>query len=218
MSARSLVQDSGAQSWSLRIALGIRLLRRRSQTKSVSARLSSARRRAIRGSMARSVLDCSLRSLRIAPGSRCLPRSLADEERVCSLARPGQRRAILVAADRARNPPHFVRCRRPKACPLASPQHGGARSGFNSSSSSRSLPAAAGCGAPMTVHPISRRSAARLVADSAVAWSLSWNGRGSKRRLQIRPPRAESQDATSPPPPGWCRARQATDDLENGCG
>jgi hypothetical protein len=38
---------------SLRIALGIRLLRRRSQTKSVSARSSSARRRAIQCSLAR---------------------------------------------------------------------------------------------------------------------------------------------------------------------
>jgi hypothetical protein len=31
------------------------------------------------------VFDCSLRSRRIAPFSRCLPHSLADERRVCSL-------------------------------------------------------------------------------------------------------------------------------------
>jgi len=46
---------------SLRIALGIRLLRRRSQTKSVSAPSSSARRRAIRCSIARSA-RCGSRS------------------------------------------------------------------------------------------------------------------------------------------------------------
>ena len=40
-------------------------------------------------------VHCSLRSLRLALVSRCLPRSLADERRVCSLARPGQRRASL---------------------------------------------------------------------------------------------------------------------------
>jgi hypothetical protein len=39
--------------------------------------------------------DCSLRSLRLALVSRCLPHSLADEKHVCSLARPGQRRASL---------------------------------------------------------------------------------------------------------------------------
>jgi hypothetical protein len=49
-------------------------------------------------------LHCSLRSLRLALVGCCLPHSLADERRVCSLARPGQRRASL-------------------------PQHGGARSG-----------------------------------------------------------------------------------------
>jgi hypothetical protein len=53
--------------------------------------------------MARSVLICSLRSLRIAPG-KPLPSSLASHqpanpERLRSLVR--QRRAILVAADRA---------------------------------------------------------------------------------------------------------------------
>jgi hypothetical protein len=58
----------------------IRLLRRRSQRKK---RLCSLR------------VHCSLRSLRLAPVSRCLPHSFADEERVCSLARPGQRRASL---------------------------------------------------------------------------------------------------------------------------
>jgi hypothetical protein len=69
---------------SLRIALGIRLLRRHSQTKSVSARSSLARRRAIRCSIARSVLDCSLRSLRIALGIR---RQLLSR-RMRSLAAP----------------------------------------------------------------------------------------------------------------------------------
>ena len=49
-------------------------------------------------------LHCSLRSLRLALVGRCLPHSLADGKRVCSLARPGQRRASLA-------------------------QHGGARSG-----------------------------------------------------------------------------------------
>jgi hypothetical protein len=38
---------------------------------------------------------CSLRSLRLALASRRLPHSLADEKHVCSLARPGQRRASL---------------------------------------------------------------------------------------------------------------------------
>ena len=37
---------------------------------------------------------------RIALEARCLPLSLADEERVCSLVRPGQRRAILGAGSR----------------------------------------------------------------------------------------------------------------------
>ncbi len=40
-------------------------------------------------------VHCSLRSLRLALVSRCLPHSLADEKRVCSFARPGQRRASL---------------------------------------------------------------------------------------------------------------------------
>jgi len=53
-------------------------------------------------------MHCSLRSLRPALVSRCLPHSLADEERVCALARPGQRRASLA-------------------------QHGGARSEFDCS-------------------------------------------------------------------------------------
>jgi hypothetical protein len=85
-----------------RIALGIRRRRRRSQRKSTSAR---------------SFVHCSLRSLRLALGSRCLPRSppgkenvpppslsLADEERVRSLARPGQRRASLAPRGGARFP------------------------------------------------------------------------------------------------------------------
>ena len=45
--------------------------------------------------LAPSSVHCSLRSLRLALESRCLPHSLADEERVCSRARPGQRRASL---------------------------------------------------------------------------------------------------------------------------
>jgi hypothetical protein len=36
--------------------------------------------------------------------SRCLPRSLADEKRVCSLTRPGQRRASLAQHGSARFP------------------------------------------------------------------------------------------------------------------
>jgi hypothetical protein len=40
-------------------------------------------------------VDCSLRSLRLALFGRCLPHSLADEMHVCSLPRPGQRRASL---------------------------------------------------------------------------------------------------------------------------
>ena len=42
---------------------------------------------------ARAISDCSLRSRESRLGSRCLPRSLADEKRVCSFVRPGQRRA-----------------------------------------------------------------------------------------------------------------------------
>jgi hypothetical protein len=56
------------------------LLRRRSRRKE---RLRSLR------------LHCSLRSLRLALIGRCLPHSLADEKHVCSLPRPGQRRASL---------------------------------------------------------------------------------------------------------------------------
>ena len=40
-------------------------------------------------------VHCSLRSLRLTLRSRCLPHSLADEKHVCSLDRPGQRRASL---------------------------------------------------------------------------------------------------------------------------
>ena len=67
-----------------------------------SADFVVARRR--RGVVCSLRLNCSLRSLRLALVGRCLPHSLADERRVCSLARPGQRRASLA-------------------------QHGGARSG-----------------------------------------------------------------------------------------
>ncbi len=77
---------------SLRIALGTRLLRRRSPTKSVSAHSSAARRRAIR---------CS-----IAPLAALAPRGSRPE-----------------AAS-------FVVARRRKAYPLTPPQHGGARSGL----------------------------------------------------------------------------------------
>jgi hypothetical protein len=48
-------------------------------------------------------MHCSLRSLRLAPSSRCLPHSLADERRICSLARPGQRRASLAQHGGARS-------------------------------------------------------------------------------------------------------------------
>jgi hypothetical protein len=61
-------------------ALWIRRLRRRSRRRE--------RFRSLR-------LHCSFRSLRLALTSRCLPHSLADEKRVCSLPRPGQRRASL---------------------------------------------------------------------------------------------------------------------------
>jgi hypothetical protein len=79
------------------IARGIRLLCRRSQRKNASAPLP---------------VYCSLRSLCIllAPlaeagaWSRCLPHSLADERRVCSLDRPGQRRASLAQHGGARFP------------------------------------------------------------------------------------------------------------------
>jgi hypothetical protein len=59
---------------------GVRLLRRRSKTKRRVCSLRS---------------HCSLRSLRLALVSRCLPHSRADEKRVCPLVRPGQRRASL---------------------------------------------------------------------------------------------------------------------------
>jgi hypothetical protein len=39
-------------------------------------------------------VHCSLRSLRLALVSRCLPHSLAGERRACSLTRPGQRRSL----------------------------------------------------------------------------------------------------------------------------
>jgi hypothetical protein len=57
-------------------------------------------------------VHCSLRSLRLALVGRCLPHSLADQKSVCSLARPGQRRASLA-------------------------QHGGARSGVRLRCSAR---------------------------------------------------------------------------------
>jgi hypothetical protein len=60
---------------SLRIALGIRLLRRRSRTKSVSAPSSSARRCAIRCSMARSARCGSIASSN--PLARLLDQALA---------------------------------------------------------------------------------------------------------------------------------------------
>jgi hypothetical protein len=50
------------------------------------------------------LVHCSLRSLRLALLSRCLPRSLADERRVCSLTRPGQRRTSLAPCGGARFP------------------------------------------------------------------------------------------------------------------
>jgi hypothetical protein len=53
------------------------------------------------GLIARSVLDCSLRSRRIALGSRCLPRSLADEIATTRLAR-GRRIRLLAHSSRQR--------------------------------------------------------------------------------------------------------------------
>jgi hypothetical protein len=67
----------------------IRRRRRRSQRKDASAPSISIAR---------------CRSLGPALVSRCLPPSLADERRVCSLARPGQRRASLAPCDGARLP------------------------------------------------------------------------------------------------------------------
>jgi hypothetical protein len=97
--------------------------------KNASPRFSSARRRAIRGWIARSVFDCSLRSLRIALGSRCLPHSSQTEKR-CLLSRSSrQRRAILVARIALWNPPTSSSLGDERTRPLASPQHGGARSG-----------------------------------------------------------------------------------------
>ena len=58
----------------------------------------------------------SLRSLRLALCCRCLPHSLADEERVRSLDRPGQRRASLAPCGGARFPTlavlYFLHCSR----------------------------------------------------------------------------------------------------------
>ena len=110
-----------------RIALWIRRRRRPSQRKE---RLRSPR------------AYCSLRSLRLALVSRCLPPSLADERRVCSLARPGQRRASLapyggarfrvcrlapLAAFRAQQLPSSSSLPDGSTCPLVPPQHGSAR-------------------------------------------------------------------------------------------
>src|SRR5512132_1190265 len=49
-------------------------------------------------------VHCALHALRLALVSRCLPRSLADEKHVCSLPRPGQRRASLAQHGGARFP------------------------------------------------------------------------------------------------------------------
>jgi len=72
--------------------------------------------------MARSALNCSLRSLRIAPGSRGLPHSLATSPQTAltSFARSSrQRRAILVAAHRAGKPSSSSSLADGKACRLA---------------------------------------------------------------------------------------------------
>jgi hypothetical protein len=112
-----------------RIALDPRLLRRRSQTKSVSALFSSARRRAI--SDARRAF-CAL----LAHRARSPPTSssFADEERVCSLllstaARDFRRSQSFLCSARASRsiPAYFVVVRRRRACLLSSPQHGDAR-------------------------------------------------------------------------------------------
>ncbi|MCE3275990.1 MAG: hypothetical protein K0R13_1845 [Propionibacteriaceae bacterium] len=101
-------------------------------------RVETCGQRSGRCSIARSVLDCSLRSPRIALGSRCLPRTLADEIATIRLARgrwnPSARSLVQAAA---RNPgrggsrweaAYFVVVRRREACQLTPPQHGGARS------------------------------------------------------------------------------------------
>jgi hypothetical protein len=44
------------------------------------------------------MFDRSLLSLQLAPVGHCLPHSLADNKHVCSLIRPGQRRAGRVSA------------------------------------------------------------------------------------------------------------------------
>ena len=79
---------SAARTSRARIALGRRLLRRQSPTKSMSAHSS---------------VHCSLRSRRLALVSCCLPHSLADEKHVCSLTRPGQQRASLAQHAGARS-------------------------------------------------------------------------------------------------------------------
>ena len=50
------------------------------------------------------MFHCSLRSRGSRFWSRCLPLSLADEKRVCSFVRLGQRRAILARVE----PAYFV--------------------------------------------------------------------------------------------------------------
>jgi hypothetical protein len=77
---------------------------------------SSARSAAVvvarrgKNASARSGCNCSLHSLRLALVSRCLPDSLADEERVCPLARPGQRHASLAPCGGARFPTLAAMC------------------------------------------------------------------------------------------------------------
>ena len=68
-----------------------RLPRRDPQRAAASNQTQEERLRSLRA-------HCSLRSLRRALVSRCLPHSLAAEERGCSLDRPGQRRASLLRA------------------------------------------------------------------------------------------------------------------------
>jgi hypothetical protein len=95
VSARALVQDSGAPAW----------LSTAARDPGLIAPLRSARIALWNPPTSSSLADenrvcslhahCSLRSLRLASASRCLPYSLADEKHVCSLARPVQRRASL---------------------------------------------------------------------------------------------------------------------------
>jgi hypothetical protein len=83
------------------------LVGERRQSRRLPGAIRSERQRAIRQRKERLrslLIHCSLRSLRLALTSPCLPHSLADEKRVRLLARPGQRRASLAPCGGARFP------------------------------------------------------------------------------------------------------------------